>query len=193
MSSETRQERKKRNKREYAEVKLSSVSQIQEKEQESNFKGTEVVPGSDDEKFWDDFFSRIEMGETLQGFAIEHNMTNQSLRRRLRSGDLHERFIEAHQGRAVYHAQSIEGMIDRLESGDVESDVARVSIDARKWLATKYYPRMFGERQEVNLKTTDMTKVYVEQLKMIMSSHDQRMKTIEVKSEVKMIAKEEDE
>ena len=49
MSSETRQERKKRNKGEYAKVKLSSASQIQEKEQESNFKGTEVVPGSDDE------------------------------------------------------------------------------------------------------------------------------------------------
>ena len=193
MSSESRKERKIRNKREYAEVKLSGASQIREKEQESNFKGTEVVPGSDNEKFWDDFFSRIEMGETLQGFAVEHNMTNQSLRRRLRNGDLHERFIEAHQGRAVYHAQSIEGMIDRLEAGDVESDVARVSIDARKWLATKYYPRMFGERQEVNLKTTDMTKVYVEQLKMLMSNQDQRMKTIEVKSEVKMIAKEEDE
>ena len=193
MSSESRKERKIRNKREYAEVKLSGASQIREKEQESNFKGTEVVPGSDNEKFWDDFFSRIEMGETLQGFAVEHNMTNQSLRRRLRNGDLHERFIEAHQGRAVYHAQSIEGMIDRLESGDVESDVARVSIAARQWLATKYYPRMFGERQEVNLKTTDMTKVYVEQLKMLMSNQDQRMKTIEVKSEVKMIAKEEDE
>jgi len=193
MSSESRKERKIRNKREYAEVKLSGASQIREKEEESNFKGTEVVPGSDNEKFWDDFFSRIEMGETLQGFAVEHNMTNQSLRRRLRNGDLHERFIEAHQGRAVYHAQSIEGMIDRLEAGDVESDVARVSIDARKWLATKYYPRMFGERQEVNLKTTDMTKVYVEQLKMLMSNQDQRMKTIEVKSEVKMIAKEEDE
>ena len=193
MSAESRKERKVRNKREYAEVKLSGASQIREKEQESNFKGTEVVPGSDNEKFWDDFFSRIEMGETLHGFAVEHNMTNQSLRRRLRNGDLHERFIEAHQGRAVYHAQSIEGMIDRLEAGDVESDVARVSIDARKWLATKYYPRMFGERQEVNLKTTDMTKVYVEQLKMLMSNQDQSMKTIEVKSEVKMIAKEEDE
>ena len=193
MSSESRKERKIRNKREYAEVKLSGASQIREKEEESNFKGTEVVPGSDNEKFWDDFFSRIEMGETLQGFAVEHNMTNQSLRRRLRNGDLHERFIEAHQGRAVYHAQSIEGMIDRLEAGDVESDVARVSIDARKWLATKYYPRMFGERQEVKLKTTAMTKDYVEQLKMLMSNQDQRMKTIEVKSEVKMIAKEEDE
>ena len=193
MSAESRKEKKVRNKREYAEARLSSSSQIREKEEESNFKGTEVVPGKDDVKFWDDFFSRIEMGETLHGFAESNNMTNQSLRRRLRNGDLHERFIEAHQGRAVYHAQSIEGMIDRLESGDVESDVARVSIDARKWLATKYYPRMFGERQEVNLKTTDMTKVYVEQLKMLMSSHDQRMKTIEVKSEVKMVTKEEDE
>ena len=77
-----------------------------------------------------------------------------------------------------------------MPRGDVESDVARVSIDARKWLATKYYPRMFGERQEVNLKTTDMTKVYVEQLKILMSGHDQRMKTIELKSEVKMIAEE---
>jgi hypothetical protein len=190
MSAESRKERKVRNKREYAEARLSSSSQIREKEEESKFKGTEVVPGKDDVKFWDDFFSRIEMGETLHGFAVEHNMTNQSLRRRLRNGELHERFIEAHQGRAVYHAQSIEGMIDRLESGDVESDVARVSIDARKWLATKYYPRMFGERQEVNLKTTDMTKVYVEQLKILMSGHDQRMKTIELKSEVKMIAEE---
>ncbi len=190
---ETRKERKVRNKREYSEARLSSKSQLKEKEKESSFKGTEVVPGKDDVKFWDDFFSRIEMGETLHGFAESHNMTNQSLRRRLRNGELHERFIEAHQGRAVYHAQSIEGMIDRLESGDVESDVARVSIDARKWLATKYYPRMFGERQEVNLKTTDMTKVYIEQLKMIMSNQDQRMKTIEVKSEVKMVAEEEDE
>ena len=35
-----------------------------------------------------------------------------------------------------------------------------------------------------------MTKVYVEQLKILMSGHDQRMKTIELKSEVKMIAEE---
>ena len=189
---ETRKEKKVRNKREYAEAKLSSKSQLKEKEKESSFKGTEVVPGKDDVKFWDDFFSRIEMGETLHGFAECHNMTNQSLRRRLRNGELHERFIEAHQGRAVYHAQSIEGMIDRLESGDVESDVARVSIAARLWLATKYYPRMFGERQEVNVKTTDMTKVYIEQLKMIMSNQDRRMKTIGAKSERKMVTQGED-
>ena len=38
-----------------------------------------------------------------------------------------------------------------------------------------------------------MTKVYVEQLKMLMSNQDQRMKTIEVKSEVKMVTEGEDD
>ena len=189
LKKETRKERSIRNKSEYARLKKSSKSQIKEKEEEVSTSGRVKVPSAEDTKFWEEFFGRIEMGETLGGFATERGMAVQTLRDRLRSGDLHERFIEAHQGRAVYHAQSIEGMIDRLESGDVESDVARVSIDARKWLATKYYPRMFGERQEVNLKTTDMTKVYIEQLKMLMSNQDKRMKTIEVKDEKKSLPK----
>lgn len=185
--TETKRERSIRNKSEYAERKGSGKQQLQEKAAEAVTVGKVAVPQKDDSIFWDDFFGQIESGKTLHGFAVESGMSDQVMRDRLRRGELHERFIEAHQGRAVYHAQSIEGMVDRLEAGDVESDVARVSIDARKWLATKYYPRMFGERQEVNLKTTDMTKVYVEQLKLLMSNQEQRVRTIEVKSEIKMI------
>ena len=122
---ESRRERSIRNKAEYAEKKKSGRKQLREKKAEASFVGKVPVPKKDDVVFWDDFFSRIESGETLHGFAVEHGMTDQVLRDRLRRGELHERFIEAHQGRAVYHAQSIEGMIDRLESGDVESDVAR--------------------------------------------------------------------
>ena len=189
MAKESRKERSVRNKEEYAKVKASSNSQVKEKEEEFNSSGKVPVPSAGDTEFWEEFFGKIEMGETLGGFAKGKGMAVQTLRDRLRSGDLHERFIEAHQGRAVYHAQSIEGMIDRLESGDVESDVARVSIDARKWLATKYYPRMFGERQEGSVKTTDMTKVYIEQLKILMANQDNRIKTIEVESEKKSLPK----
>ena len=144
----------------------------------SSSVGLSKVPQSDAVEFWEEVFSDIEMGETLQGLARKHKMSEASLRYRLRTGDLHERFLQAHEGRAVYHAQSIEGMLDRLESGEIESDVARVSIDARKWLATKYYPRMFGERQELNVKTTDMTKVYIEQLKQVMSRQESRLRDI---------------
>jgi hypothetical protein len=188
---ETRAEKKSRNKAEFARLKSSGKSLVKEKQEESKTAAKVPVPSKGDDTFWEDFFSQIESGETLHGFALEHGMSDQVLRVRLRSGDLHERFIEAHQGRAVYHAQSIESMIDRLESGGVESDVARVSIDARKWLATKYYPRMFGERQEVNVKTTDMTKVYIEQLKMLMTDQGKRMRTIEAKSDEKLISHDE--
>ena len=187
VKKETKKERSIRNKSEYAERKLSGKKQLEEKAEESVTVGKVAVPQKDDALFWDDFFGQIESGKTLHGFAVESGMSDMVMRDRLRRGELHERFIEAHQGRAVYHAQSIEGMVDRLEAGEVESDVARVSIDARKWLATKYYPRMFGERQEVNLKTTDMTKVYIEQLKLLMSNQEQSVRTIEVKSEVKLI------
>jgi len=149
----------------------------------SSSVGLGKVPQADASEFWEEVFSDIEMGETLQGLARKHKMSEASLRYRLRTGDLHERFLQAHEGRAVYHAQSIEGMLDRLESGEIESDVARVSIDARKWLATKYYPRMFGERHELNVKTTDMTKVYIEQLKMIMSRQETRLRDITPKVE----------
>ena len=81
------------------------------------------------------------------------------------------------------HVQKIEGLLEELERGGIDSDVAKVSIDARKWLATKYYPRMFGERQQIDVKTTDMTKVYVEQLKLVMKSQEERMRVIEGVSE----------
>jgi hypothetical protein len=191
--TETKRERSIRNKSEYASRKASGKEQVKEKEKESGHVGKTPVPSKEDVGFWDNFFSKIESGETVYSFAVSHGMTDQVLRDRLRRGELHERYIEAHQGRAVYHAHSIEGLVDRLEAGEIESDVARVSIDARKWLATKYFPRMFGERQEVNLKTTDMTKVYVEQLKILMSNQEQRVRTIEVKSEVKLVTEEKDD
>ena len=69
-------------------------------------------------------------------------------------------------------------MLDLLEAGEMDSDIARVSIDARKWLATKYYPRMFGERQQLEVKTLDVTKAYVEQLKILMKNPSKRIKKV---------------
>jgi len=179
---ETIAEKRLRNKREWKENARPYSELLEEnmKELRTTHKGGKVlVPAGDDVKFWEGVFSEIEVGATLNGIAVKRNMSEKVMRNRVRGGELHEKFIEAHQGRAVYHAQGIEEMLGRLENGDVESDIARVSIDARKWLATKYYPRMFGDRQEVNVKTTDMTKVYIEQLRMLMTKQDTRMKVVE--------------
>ena len=145
----------------------------------------EKVPDVDDDDFWQVVFEKIELGATERSVAREYNFSPSSFRNKLNTPQLHAKYVQAHEGRAILHAHKIEDMLDKVESGEMDFNIARVSIDARKWLATKYYPRMFGERQEVSVKTTDMTKVYIEQLKILMANQDNRIKTIEVESEKK--------
>ena len=45
--------------------------------------------------------------------------------------------------RAHFHASKIEEILEDVESGKIEQSAARVSIDARKWLASKMYPNFF--------------------------------------------------
>ena len=137
-----------------------------------------VPPGVEDDDFWGGVFDRIRSGVPVKSICREGGYALETMLRRLHSDRLSGRYVAAHEGRAVMHVQKIEGMLDDLESGRVDADVARVSIDARKWLATKYYPRMFGERQQIDVKTVDMTKVYVEQLKEVMRRQDLRMKEV---------------
>ena len=50
------------------------------------------------------------------------------MRARLNTPELHAKYVQAHEGRAILHAHKIEDMLDHLESGEIESDIARVSL-----------------------------------------------------------------
>ena len=138
----------------------------------------EKVPDVDDHDFWQVVFEKIELGATERSVAREYNFSPSSLRNKLNTPQLHAKYVQAHEGRAILHAHKIEDMLDKVESGEMDFNIARVSIDARKWLATKYYPRMFGERQQLEVKTLDVTKAYVEQLKLLMSNPNKRIKKV---------------
>lgn len=45
--------------------------------------------------------------------------------------------------------ENIEVAIAEMRAGDYDSKAARVEIDARKWLASKFLPKRYGERQQV--------------------------------------------
>jgi hypothetical protein len=160
-------------------IKTDDVSRELALLEESGREYPDSVPSEFDDEFWEGIFDEIRSGATLVGICRRTGYSMSVMQRRLHSDRLSARFTSAHEGRAVMHVQKIEGLLEELESGGIDSDVAKVSIDARKWLATKYYPRMFGERQQIDVKTTDMTKVYVEQLKLVMKSQEERMRVIE--------------
>ena len=164
-------------------IKTDDVSRELALREESVREYPDRVPSERDDEFWEGIFDEIRSGATLVGICRRTGYGMSVMQRRLHSERLSGRYAAAHEGRAVMHVQKIEGLLEELERGGIDSDVAKVSIDARKWLATKYYPRMFGERQQIDVKTTDMTKVYVEQLKLVMKSQEERMRVIEGVSE----------
>ena len=58
-------------------------------------------------------------------------------------------YEDAKMSRAHYHAAKIEEILEEVEAGRIEPQVARVSIDARKWLAAKMYQKFFSDRVQL--------------------------------------------
>ena len=76
------------------------------------------------------------------------------------------RYKEARISRAHYHSAKIEEILEDVEAGKIEPSVARVSIDARKWLAGKMYPKFFSDKFHLQHDmTVDVRKQHIEELR----------------------------
>ena len=76
------------------------------------------------------------------------------------------RYEDARMSRAHYHSAKIEEILDDLENGKIEPQTARVSIDARKWLASKMYPKFFSDKIQLQHDVTvDLRKQHIEELR----------------------------
>ena len=75
-------------------------------------------------------------------------------------------YEDAKMSRAHYHASKIEEILEDVETGKIEPNVARVSIDARKWLAAKMYPKFFSDKFHLQHDmTVDVRKQHIEELR----------------------------
>ena len=75
-------------------------------------------------------------------------------------------YEDAKMSRAHYHASKIEEILEDVESGKIEPSAARVSIDARKWLASKMYLKFFSDSvHHQHDMTVDVRKQHVEELR----------------------------
>ena len=75
-------------------------------------------------------------------------------------------YEDAKMSRAHYHASKIEEILEDVESGKIDPQVARVSIDARKWLAAKMYPKFFSDKVHLQHDlTVDVRKQHIDELR----------------------------
>ena len=64
------------------------------------------------------------------------------------------------------NASKIEEILKDEESGKIEPSAARGSIDARKWLASKMYPKFFSDKIHLQHDmTVDVRKQHIEELR----------------------------
>ena len=79
------------------------------------------------------------------------------------------RYLEALTSRAMYHA-SHEEIVELVEEEEDQSSTAKVAIDARKWIASRFHPRQFSERllRDGNLEEVNVGKLHLAELKRLM-------------------------
>lgn len=55
---------------------------------------------------------------------------------------------------ALAHAQAeaLEKTIDDMRAGTIDAQMARVEIDARKWFASKFLPKQYGDKLETTVQ-----------------------------------------
>tara|TARA_R100001510_G_scaffold57381_1_gene65264 strand:- start:2186 stop:2650 length:465 start_codon:yes stop_codon:yes gene_type:complete len=134
------------------------------KKREVNRKQTAAVLGAPET--YDHFFKVVAAGEPSYQFCKLMEIPLNSLMGRIKADpELKKRYEDACEARALTHVDRIEKIINDVEIGSMDAHAAKVSMDARKWLATKMDPNRFGDRQRVDLTTTDMTTLHLEAIR----------------------------
>lgn len=64
--------------------------------------------------------------------------------------ELQTLYTRSIQDKAEMVTLEINQIMQEMKDGTVDAPIGRVLIDTLKWFASKYYPRMFGERVDVS-------------------------------------------
>ncbi len=60
--------------------------------------------------------------------------------------ELRNLYVNAVQDKSESVIEEIDHVYDMLKSGDIEPSAANVLIQTNKWLASKFYPKMYGDK-----------------------------------------------
>ena len=150
--------------------------------QNKSLRTQKISPILREDKFWNEFFFRIGNGESLRGVSRDLGVPFQTVWSSIMIDEKRKATYEdAKISRAHFHAAKIEEIIEEVELGNIDPQVARVSIDARKWLAAKMYPKFFSDRVQLQHDVTvDIRKQHIEELRRMNSRKMKSFKSEDV-------------
>ena len=86
-------------------------------------------------------------------------------------------YLAALQERGFHHANMIERLVLKVENGEMRPDVARVAIDGRKWIASRFHPNLLSEKLISNVTHHQETiqEQHLQALKNILAKRKRRI------------------
>lgn len=90
--------------------------------------------------------ARIESGESERSACEAVGMNRMTFRSRALKLGAASQYADSLAALANAQAEKLEQAIEDMRSGVIDAQMARVEIDARKWFASKFLPKRYGDR-----------------------------------------------
>lgn len=110
-------------------------------------------PDSYDVRVGEEFCKRIALGRSLRSVCDDPDMPSADtvLKWNRTRAEFAERYAQAREDRGLNYGDKIGDLVDKVLSGEYPPDVARVAIDALKWTAARLAPKVYGDKQQVEV------------------------------------------
>lgn len=89
---------------------------------------------------------RIESGESERAACEAVGMNRMTFRSRALKLGAASQYAASLSSLAHAQAEKLEQAIDDMRAGVIDAQMARVEIDARKWFASKFLPKRYGDK-----------------------------------------------
>ena len=105
----------------------------------------------------DKICEKISGGLSLRAICAEPGMPARGTVYRwlIENADFQDQYTRAREKQADYFAEEIIEIADSAEAESAAVSKAKLQIDARKWAASKIAPKKYGEKQEIDVKSSD--------------------------------------
>lgn len=70
--------------------------------------------------------------------------------------DAASEYARAYEALALDQIEKVEVAIDDMRKGKIDAQMARVEIDARKWFASKFLPKRYGDKLDMTTNGKDL-------------------------------------
>lgn len=101
-------------------------------------------------ELFDELLEEISNGKSVFKVCRERNLSRDAFYNYIESEEtLKDRYIKAREERGDRCLDKIEEYQTSLINGLIDAATARVLIDTEKWKACKFYPKMYGDKQEI--------------------------------------------